>query len=464
MSERNRILVPRQPLLTPEGRSLSRRNFVAVTGAGVAALGSMAAVVGSTTPAAAHRSRRAFKGYGPLVADPEGVLDLPQGFRYEIFSREGDPLTGGGSVPSRHDGMAAFPGPFATWLVRNHEVAVDDVEEDGAIPVAHVAGMTYDPEGTGGTSTLLVSWRRALLEHRISLAGTENNCAGGPTPWGTWLTCEETDDVLAKPHGYVFEVDPRGGGNPNPIVAMGRFEHEAVSFDRQGVAYLTEDADSPFGCFYRFIPKRRHGGRGSLHAGGELQAMAVVGLTTDLSIVSTPGAKFRVKWLDVPSPNPGADDARVREQVIGMGATPIPKCEGTWLGEDGSIWFVASRGDGPDAEDEEDRSAGKHSGQIWKYDPGRKCIELVVMFNEPYDQPDNITVSPHGFALACTDGDDDQWLVGINDQGDTFPFALNKLNEEELAGATFSPFGDTLFVNIQGPPGLTLAIWGPWRR
>lgn len=462
MSEKNRIVVPRRPLLAPDGRPLSRRRFVAATGTTLAALGSMAQVITSTQPAAAHGRGRAFKGYGALVPDPNNVIDLPKGFQYKIVSREGDALTGGGTVPSLHDGMAAFPGPFATWLVRNHEVEPDDVAEEGAIPVQHVPGMTYDPEGTGGTTTLLVDWRRRLVEHRVSLAGTVNNCAGGPTPWGTWLSCEETDDVLAKPHGYVFEVDPRRGGDPSPIVAMGRFEHEAVSFDRHGLAYLTEDADSPFGCFYRFVPKRRHGGRGSLHAGGELQAMRVVGLDTDLSIANVPGATFKVTWVDVPNPNPGEDDSTVREQAIAGGATPIPKCEGTWVGYDGMIWFVGSRGDGPDAEDEADRSAAKHSGQIWKYDPSKKTIELVVMFAEPYDQPDNITVGPHGFALACTDGEDDQWLVGVNDRGETFPFALNRLNEEEFAGATFAPFGETLFVNLQGPPGLTLAIWGPW--
>ncbi len=99
------------------------------------------------------------------------------------------------------------------------------------------------------------------------------------------------------------------------------------------------------------------------------------------------------------------------------------------------------------------------------YDPRAEHIELLALFEKgsPFDGPDNITAGPHGFALACTDGDEDQWLVGINDEGGTFPFAFNALNDQEFAGATFSPDGRILYVNLQGPPGLTLAIWGRWR-
>jgi secreted PhoX family phosphatase len=111
-------------------------------------------------------------------------------------------------------------------------------------------------------------------------------------------------------------------------------------------------------------------------------------------------------------------------------------------------------------------SAGEHAGQIWRYDPRSQKIELVVIFptGSPFDGPDNITAGPHGFAIACTDGEDDQWLVGITDDGGIFAFAKNPADDAEFAGATFSADGDVLFVNIQGEPGRTFAIAGPWGR
>jgi secreted PhoX family phosphatase len=446
--------------------TFSRRNFIRTGALTVASAGSLANVILATSPAAA-RGRRPFRGYGELVADPNQLLDLPRGFQYRVLSQEGDAM-GSGVVPGSHDGMASFDARFGgTWLVRNHEIGRDDVDEDGALPVAQIPGATYDPDGTGGTTTLLVAPNRRLLDHRVSLAGTVTNCAGGPTPWDTWLTCEEDDDVLSKPHGYVFEVDPVRGGNPEPIRAMGRFEHEAAAFDRRGRVYLTEDAGEPHGCFYRFEPNQPLRGRGSLHAGGNLAAMALPRLGgTDLSIVQAPGTVLPVRWVNVPNVDPGEDDATVREQVIALGATPIQKAEGVWTGLDGEIWFVSSRGDGPDAEDPEDVSAAVHAGQIWRYDPHRQTMELVVIFpaGSTFDGPDNITAGPHGFALACTDGEDEQWLVGITDDGGTFAFAKNPVGDDEFAGATFSPDGQTLYVNIQGSPARTFAIWGPWSR
>ncbi len=448
--------------------SISRRSFLVAGAAAIGVAGSLGGVIASARPPRVAGDRDCLvHGFGSLVKDPNGLLDLPQGFQYRVFSAENTRMSDGNPVPSSHDGMAAFPAPGGrTALIRNHELNPEDIAEDGLTAVPHIAGAVYAPEAlAGGTTTLLVGPDRRLVGHRVSLAGTLDNCAGGPSPWNTWLSCEETVASMGRPHGYVFEVDPVLGGNPLPITAMGRFEHEAVSFDRRGHVYLTEDADGPHGCFYRFIPDFPLGGRGSLHGGGRLSALAVPGLGTDLSIVQTPGMLLYATWIDVPNPNPVDGELSVREQVIALGAVPIQKLEGTWVDRDGHIWFVSSRGDGPDADDEEDRSAAVHSGQIWRYDPDRETIELVALFPKgtPYDEPDNITVGPHGFAIACTDGDDAQWLVGINEAGRVFPFAFNARDDGEFAGAAFAPDGRTLFVNLQGPPGQTFAIWGPWR-
>jgi uncharacterized protein len=444
----------------------TRRAFIKRGSLFLAATGSLGSVILAASPAAARPRRTCgFAGFGELVPDPAGLVDLPAGFSYRVLSRTGEPLSDGGLVPSSHDGMAAFAaGRLGTWLVRNHELNPGDVLEDALTPVAALEGATYDPAGSGGTTTLLVSRSGELLRHTVSLAGTLDNCGGGPSPWRTWLTCEETLEELDKPHGYVFEVDPWRGGNAEPIIALGRFEHEAVSFDRRGRVYLTEDADTPLGCIYRFLPDAPLAGPGSLHRGGRLQALAVRGVDTDLSAVTEPGTRLPVRWLPVPNANPLGSEVSVREQAIGLGATPIKKAEGTWQGVDGSIWFVSSYAGGPLAEDPADITAVAHAGQIWRYDPRSEQIELVVHFapGSPYDGPDNITVGPHGYAVACTDGEDDQYLIGIDDQGTVFPIAHNAATDDELAGATFSPDGKTLFANIQGEPAFTLAISGPW--
>jgi secreted PhoX family phosphatase len=454
---------------------MPRRSFLlraGGAGAGLAFAGSLARVLGSPAGAAPTDTgpggpgRRRGAGYGDLVADPAGLLDLPAGFAYTVFSREGvDLLTNGAPVPSSHDGMAAFGARGGrTVLIRNHEVDAEAVDEDGAVPVTHVAGRTYDPNGKGGTTTLVVDRHGRLVSHEVSLAGTETNCAGGPSPWGTWLTCEETDEIIdGVRHGYVFEVDPVHGGDPTPIVGMGRFEHEAVAFDGWGAAYLTEDADTPFGQVYRFRPGRGRGrGRGSLHAGGELSTLRIPELDgTDLSAVTEPGTVLHgLEWVPIDRPDPGEGDT-LRELYPG---TPIQKAEGIWAGH-GAIWFVSSYGGGPDAEEEEDRSAVAHGGQIWRYEPRRDRLELVVRFEQDheFEGPDNITVSPYGYAVMCTDGEDDrQFLAGVTPGGETFPLAFNRQSNEEFAGACFAPDGRTLFVNVQ-EPGTTFAITGPWR-
>ncbi|WP_416980295.1 alkaline phosphatase PhoX [Streptomyces sp. T028] len=456
--------------------SATRRQILAragALGAGIAFTGALSDLFAGTATA---RSL-GHTGYGPLVPDPDGLLDLPQGFRYEVLSREGDPLRSGeGPVPSNHDGMTALPGHGGqggrVHLVRNHEN-----RPTAAHPVPTVEGLTYDPAGKGGCTALTLDSRGGVLSERVALAGTAVNCAGGPTPWRTWLSCEETEDKAGtngytKDHGFVFEVhpsDPRRTGAV-PLTAMGRFQHEAVAVDPHlGVVYETEDAFlKPFGLFYRFLPERPLGGVGSLQAGGRLQAMRVPGVP-DLSSIQETGAVFEgVEWVDVPDPL--AAETPVRLQDFGpQGITRAQKLEGCYWGGR-CVYFVSSFARGADG------SAADHFGQIWRYDPARRRLTLVIVFGPdtdvqlPGESPDNICLAPGGGLMVCEDGSGAQYVLGVTLGGEVYPMARNRQTigtpQEpewgEFAGVTFSPDGRTMYVNCY-TPGTTFAVTGPWR-
>ncbi|MGN9757720.1 PhoX family protein [Streptomyces sp. SD31] len=451
----------------------SRRQLLAGTGA----LGVSIAFAGNLTElfaGTAAAQNLGHTGYGPLVPDPKGLLDLPEGFSYRVLSREGDKLRSGeGPVPSNHDGMTALPGRHGrVHLVRNHENRAD-----GRVPVPTVEGLTYDPAGKGGCTALTLDSRNRVLSERVAIAGTAVNCAGGPTPWGTWLTCEETEDRAGtngytKDHGFIFEVDP---ANPYrsgavPLTAMGRFQHEAIAVDpRRGIVYETEDAfEKPFGLFYRFLPHQPHGSLGTLRAGGRLQAMRVPGVP-DLSSIQETGASFEnIEWVDVPDPL--AARTPIRFQDFGpKGITHAQKLEGCYWGGR-SVYFVSSfarRAEG---------SAADHYGQIWRYDPSARRLTLVIVFGPdtnlqlPGESPDNICLAPSGGLMVCEDGNGAQHVYGVTRRGEVYAMARNAQNigtpEEpewgEFAGVTFSPDGGTMYVNCY-TPGTTFAVTGPWR-
>ncbi|MDF9869383.1 alkaline phosphatase PhoX [Streptomyces sp. NPDC052071] len=452
-------------------RLATRRQVLAgsaATAASVAFTGAFTELFSGTADARGH------SGYGPLVPDPDGLLDLPKGFRYRVLSREGDPLRSGeGLVPSNHDGMAAFAGSHGrVHLVRNHENRVT-----GRIAVPTVEGLTYDPMGKGGCTALELDGRGHVHGERVAIAGTAVNCAGGPTPWNTWLTCEETEDKAGtngytKDHGFVFEVDgadPRRTGAV-PLTAMGRFQHEAVAIDpRNGIVYETEDAfEKPFGLFYRFLPERPLGGRGSLRAGGALEAMRVPGVP-DLSVIQETGATFdRIEW--VPVPDPQAAQTPIRHQDFGpKGITHAQKLEGCYWGGS-SVYFVSSFAHSAEG------SAADHFGQVWRYEPKRRRLTLVIVFGPdtdvqlPGESPDNICLAAGGGLMVCEDGGGAQHVLGVTRRGEVYAMARGAQNigtdEEpewgEFAGVTFSPDGATMFVNCY-TPGTTFAVTGPWR-
>lgn len=388
-------------------------------------------------------------GYGPLrEAGPE--LDLPEGFSYVRFGGEGTPMSNGRPTPAAHDGMAAFSGPRGTIrLVRNHEI-------DGHH--AAFAADPYDDTAGGGTTNLVFDpGSGRLLASHPSLTGTIRNCAGGATPWGTWISCEETTDGLidgyGQKHGYCFEV-PAGAAAPVralPLRGLGRFKHEAVCVDRDsGAVYLTEDQDTA--GFYRFQPKVK----GALAAGGRLQMLAVAGHPGyDTRKGQQRGSALPVTWVDIPDPDPGDVSARpfaVAQQGRSRGAAVFSRLEGCFWYR-GRAVIVSTEGG----------NAG--FGQVWEYRP--RDQRLVLIFESPsadvLRQPDNVTATPRGGLLLCEDGHGPDRIQALDQDGRIFEFARNRFSEGEFAGPTFSPDGKILFVNIQRP-GISFAIAGPWGR
>jgi secreted PhoX family phosphatase len=457
-------------------RSVLRAGAVGAFGIGIA--GSIEAILGPQAAGAATDCPPGQVGYGPLVPDPAGLLALPAGFSYTIVAQAGvTTLETGEVTPQDPDGMAAFPSRQGATLVNNHEIGGP---ETYGVPA--LARLTYDPGARGGTTNIDVDRDGNRIREYVSVAGTHNNCAGGKTPWNTWLTCEESQQRKGGPfqqdHGYVFEVDPfdrDANLDPVPLRFLGRYSHEAVAVDpHRHTIYLTEDSAGPNGLYYRWTPPNGfHGRKGALRAlatkpdgdtAGRLQAMSCsLGgqHVTDLSQATQPGTRYEVSWIDVPDRL--AATTSVRAQFNDEQVTRSRKLEGSWWG-DGGAYFVASFARAMDG------SVNEHDGQVWFYDPHTETVTLKTMFGVnpdpgvegPFDGPDNITVSPYGGVILAEDGAGISHLFGVTEQGEAYPLARNELNDSEFAGPTFSADGRILFANIY-TPGYVFAITGPWR-
>jgi len=417
--------------------------------------------------------RNEVPGFGELVADPDRLLDLPEGFSYKVISRMGNLMEGGMVVPNMADGMGCFDaGDGKVALVRNHELSHDDLRQG---PLRSRPGkgfkaydfMTKEPKAPlpGGTTTIIYDLAKGeVVSEKLSLAGTVRNCSGGITPWGSWLTCEESnyliEDGAGKNHGYVFEVPAlqEGMADPVPLKAMGRFVREAVCVDpRTGIVYMTEDSGDSL--FYRFIPKVK----GKLIEGGTLQALALKDIPDTSNVNSQMvklGEKYRAKWVTLDDPeSPNSD---LRKRGAALGCTRFVRGEGIfWDDKASNLYFTATSG------------GAAEYGQIFRYTPSKKeggkgkqgHLELFLESSDPatYNLGDNIAVMPNGHLMVCEDQYSpitNNHLRCVTPDGKAYRFARTRI-QTEFAGACFSPDGSTMFVNLQSP-ATTFAITGPW--
>jgi secreted PhoX family phosphatase len=298
----------------------------------------------------------------------------------------------------------------------------------------YVSNAEWFATAGGGAGAVRFSADGEIADAYSILSGTDLNCAGGPTPWGTWLSCEEKED------GRVWECDPLGTSAAVVRPALGVFKHEAAAIDGDNqIAYLTEDEGD--GGFYRFVPDSMVDGRADLSA-GELQIAEVIG----------GGPEGMVEWRVVPDPS--ANSTPTREQVAS--STPFDGGEGIWYRQ-GVIYF-STKGD----------------NRIWAYETSNSMLTTI------YDKAtsstpilsgvDNVTVSPAGDVLVAEDGGDMQ-IVALTPNGQVVPLLqVTGQDGSEITGPAFAPTLDRLYFSSQrgtsgvitGVDGITYEVSGPF--
>ena len=376
---------------------VSRRTVLRWSGAA-----GILAVTASAAPACA--------GPTPTLpgVDPNGVR-LPPGFTSRIIARGGERIGGTGlTYRIFPDGAATFVDPAVPggwYLTVNHEV----------------------PGGAGGVTSIRFAPDGTVVGARSIAAGTSMNCAGGATPWGTWLTCEEWDG------GHVWECDPTGAEPARRRRVMGTFAHEAAAIAADGRCYLTEDRSD--GAFYRFTPVIP----GDLSAG--------------LLEVATGSAPGPVTWVEVPDVEPAVGEPPCRRQVPGT----IAFDGGEGIATDGTLVWFTTKGD----------------ERVWQYDSATAQVTLRYQAggSSELSGVDNLWLdATSGGLLVAEDGGDLQVVLLRSDNSVEPVVQVPGHDISEIAGPCFSPDGQRLYFSSQRgpvgaagmPQGITYEVTGPF--
>ena len=395
---------------------MNRRDFLrtgAVTAGGLALGTGMWRNALAATPAVSAPGP-----YGPLQAADANGIRLPKGFTSRKIAQAGQPVAGTGYVyPVFPDGQATYATEDGWFvLVTNSEAP----EASGA--------------GRGGASAIRFDRDGNITDAYRILGNTTENCAGGKTPWGTWMSCEETET------GLVYECDPFGRKPSVAHPAMGVFEHEAICVDpRFEQIYLSEDDGA--GGFYRFTPRN------------------YPDCSAGLLEIATRASDGSVRWTEVPDPS--AKTKRTAAQV--PGATRFDRGEGIWF--DSGIVYLATTGD----------------DRIWAYNTGLQTMEVLydrrILDDPPFKNVDNLCLTISGDMFVCEDpGDIGMGIITphreaarfleVTGAGQRVPPGLPEDVDNEITGVIFDPSWTRMYFSAQRSfgSGVVYEVTGPFRR
>ena len=413
---------------------MDRRKFLLLS---LASGGSLTLGRGFLAPAFAAPAEPGDSPYGPLLDPDENGLRLPEGFTSRIIKQSGTPIGPTAEVAMPFpDGGATFPTDDGGWILVSNSENPPPADKADPTPI----GI----DKLGGVQAIVFAADGTIVDAYPILTGSRSNCAGGTTPWGTWLSCEELDDEEdASNSGRVFECDPTGAEDPVQLDALGRFKHENAAIDPgEGRVYLTEDLAD--GLYYRFTPTAYP----DLTA-GTLEAARLDGET--------------LSWLPIPDPT-CSDGVPCRQQA--EGATPFDGGEGCVV-DDGKV-FLTTKGD----------------NRVWVHDITSGTMTVLydgADFTDPVltGVDHIITQAETGNLVVAEDGGDMQAVMIRRDDFAVFPIlqmtgpqhgfpdapsAGDARATSEVSGLAFNPAGDRLYANSQRAYvlGITYEITGPW--